>query len=149
MWNGDGATGGGCSTVFTAQPGSRPRRLVAVGCGSKRAVADVAADADPYTGSPSTTRAPNANTKEAKTRHVLDWCTIGGTSLATPLISAVFALAGGADGVSYPAQTLYENELASPASLHDVTSGSNGACSEAVHRNGLSGCTRRRRGGEL
>jgi len=59
---------------------------------------------------------------------VLYWCTIGGTSLASPLIASVFALAGGAQGVEYPAQTLYENAVAAPASLHDVTAGSNAEC---------------------
>ena len=59
---------------------------------------------------------------------MLHWCTIGGTSLASPLIAAVFALAGGAHGVAYPAQTLYRRRAQRPAALHDVTSGSNGEC---------------------
>ncbi len=144
VWNGDGATGGGCSTVFTAEPWQQAlANWSAVGCASKRALADIAADADPYTGVAvryTSSECEYAYT-EAKTRHVLHWCTIGGTSLATPLISAVYALAGGADSVSYPAQTLYENELASPTSLHDVITGSNGACSKPFTGTGLSGCT--------
>ena len=36
--------------------------------------------------------------------------------------------------MEYPARTLYENELDSPGSLHDVTVGSNGECSVAVRR---------------
>jgi Subtilase family len=144
VWNGDGATGGGCSTVFTAQPWQQAlANWSAVGCASKRALADIAADADPYTGVAVRYTSPECEYAytEAKTRHVLHWCTIGGTSLSTPLISAVYALAGGADGVSYPAQTLYENELASSTSLHDVTSGSNGECSKPFTETGLSGCT--------
>ncbi len=46
-----------------------------------------------------------------------------------------------ASGVEYPAKTLYENELKSPGSLHDVTTGSNGECSEPFTETGLSGCT--------
>ena len=53
----------------------------------------------------------------------------------------VFALAGGADGVEYPAKTLYENEVKSPGSLHDVTTGSNGECTKPFTETGLSGCT--------
>ena len=43
------------------------------------------------------------------------WATIGGTSVAAPIVASVFALAGGAHGVAYPARTLYENELLAPA----------------------------------
>ncbi|HTZ64091.1 MAG TPA: hypothetical protein VMB51_08300 [Solirubrobacteraceae bacterium] len=144
VWNGDGATGGGCSSVFTAQPWQQSLpNWSAVGCGSKRAEADVSADADPFTGVAVHYTNPECEYSytEAKVQHVLHWCTIGGTSLATPLISAVYALAGGAGGVSYPAQTLYEDDLASPASLHDVTSGSNGKCTKPFKGTGLSGCT--------
>ncbi|HYM67134.1 MAG TPA: hypothetical protein VEW68_07575, partial [Patescibacteria group bacterium] len=58
------------------------------------------------------------------------------------LIAATFALAGGAHGVSYPARTLYENEVESPASLHDVLEGSNGSCGKPFNKKtGVSGCT--------
>jgi hypothetical protein len=93
-----------------------------VGCGSHRAVADVAADADPYSGLAVHDTSPAC---EEEGQH---WCPIGGTSLASPLIASVFALAGGANGVQYPAQTLYQNAAKSPESLHDVTKGSNGEC---------------------
>ena len=73
---------------------------------------------------------------------MLHWCTLGGTSLASPLIASVFALAGGAGGVSYPASTLYANVAATPKDLHDVTSGSNGACGQPFNGStGVSGCT--------
>jgi hypothetical protein len=78
---------------------------------------------------------------EAKVKHVLHWCTLGGTSLASPLIASVFALAGGAAGVPYPARTLYQNEARAPTSLHDVVSGSNGACSKGSDSEGLSLCS--------
>ncbi len=144
VWNGDGAGGGGCSTVFTAQLWQQNvSDWSAVGCSTKRAVADVAADADPYTGVAVHYTSPDCEYQyeEAKVKHVVYWCAIGGTSVASPLIASVFALAGGAGGVAYPAQTLYENELKSPASLHDATVGSNGECSKPFTETGLSGCT--------
>jgi hypothetical protein len=144
VWNGDGATGGGCSVVFTAQPWQQSLSdWSGVGCGSKRAVADVSADADPYTGVAVHDTSPECEYRyeEAEVKHVLYWCTIGGTSAASPLIASTFALAGGASGVEYPAKTLYENELKSPGALHDITVGSNGECSEPFTETGLSGCT--------
>ena len=144
VWNGDGATGGGCSVVFTAQLWQQSLSdWSGVGCGTKRAVADVSADADPYTGVAVHDTSPECEYRyeEAKVKHVLYWCTIGGTSVASPLIASVFALAGGANGVEYPAKTLYENEVKSPGSLHDVTTGSNGECTKPFSETGLSGCT--------
>ncbi len=123
VWNGDGAGGGGCSVPFTAQPWQQSRAdWSSVGCGKNRAVADVSADADPYTGVAVYDSEPECEDRRRRVR-MRHWCTIGGTSLASPIIASTFALAGGAAGVAYPAQTLYENELADPASLHDVTSG--------------------------
>jgi hypothetical protein len=144
VWNGDGATGGGCSVVFTAQPWQQSvSDWSGVGCGTKRAVADVSADADPYTGVAVHDTSPECEYQyeEAKVKHVLYWCTIGGTSVASPLIASVFALAGGASKVEYPAKTLYENEAKSPGVLHDVTVGSNGECTKPFTETGLSGCT--------
>ncbi len=144
VWNGDGATGGGCSVVFAAQPWQQSvSDWSGVGCGAKRAVVDVSADADPYTGVAVRDTSPECEYRyeESKVKHVLYWCTIGGTSVSSPLIASTFALAGGASGVEYPARTLYENELRSPGSLHDVTAGSNGECSEPFTETGLSGCT--------
>ncbi len=152
VWDGDHATGGGCSVVFTAQPWQQSvSDWSGVGCATKRAVADVAADADPYTGVAVHDTSPECEYRyeEAGVKHVAYWCTIGGTSLATPLIASVFALAGGADGVEYPAKTLYENESKSPGSLHDVTVGSNGECAKPFLEGGLSACTTGRRGSEL
>jgi hypothetical protein len=143
VWNGYGATGGGCSTVFAAPPWQQSVASWAqMGCGTgataKRAVADVSADGDPYTG-----MAMYDSTGECEDEEGVKgpWCTIGGTSLASPIVAAMFALAGGAHGVAYPAQTLYENEVAALGSRHDVTTGSNGKCSKAFQPDGLSGCT--------
>ena len=139
VWNGDGAGGSGCSISFaapewqTAEPD-----WSSLGCGSGRAVADVSADADPYTGVAIYDSTPESPESSGE----VGWTTIGGTSLASPLVASVFALAGGAHGVKYPAETLYENEIEDPTTLHDVASGSNGACAEPFNReDGLSGCT--------
>ena len=144
VWNGDHATGGDCSVEFTAQPWQQSLSdWSGVGCGAKRAVADVAADADPYTGVAVRDTSPECEYRyeEAKVKHVLNWCTIGGTSLSSPLVASVFALAGGANGVAYPAKTLYEGGQSSPGSLHDVTTGSSGECSKPFLEGGLSACT--------
>jgi hypothetical protein len=143
VWNGSGAGGGGCSVAFGAQPWQRQLSdWSAVGCSGFRAVADVSADADPYSGLAVHDTSPSCRSEysEGGVRRLTSWCTVGGTSLSSPLIAAVYALAGGADGVSYPAQTLYENELRG-ASLHDVTSGSNGECLKALTAEGFAGCT--------
>ncbi len=142
VWNGDGAGGGGCSVSLTAQPWQQSASdWPAVGCGEHRAVADVSADADPYTGVAIYDSISECRSEEGGVPSVVHWCTIGGTSLASPLIASVFALAGGAGGVEYPAMTLYENEVKNPGSLHDVISGSNGECSKEFDiTTGLSGC---------
>src|ERR1039458_8937852 len=121
-----GATGGGCSTLFTAPlwqqslPG-----FAASGCGTKRLDADISAVADPLTGF-------DIYDSYACGSYCTEfglgegWATIGGTSVATPLITSLYALAGGSGGVSYPGLTLY-GHLAH-ASFYDVTEGGNGFC---------------------
>jgi hypothetical protein len=145
VWNGDGAGGGGCSTALTAPAWQQSLTdWSAVGCGSRRAVADVSADADPYTGVAVYDSTPIT---EGKIEYS-GWVPIGGTSVASPIIASTFALAGGAatgaggKAVEYPAQTLYENLAANPGSLHDVTSGSNGACAKGFdEQTGASECS--------
>jgi PKD repeat protein len=124
----EGAGGGGCSTLFTAPlwqqsvPG-----FAATGCGSKRLDADVSAVADPDTGF------DIYDTYDCGRECELEgigagsgWLTIGGTSLSTPLITALYGLAGGG-GVPYPALTLY-GHLGDASALFDVTEGGNGFC---------------------
>jgi hypothetical protein len=140
---GHGAGGGGCSVQFNAQPWQREvAGWSSVGCGDKRAVADVSADADPYTGVPVYDSGPGRECETIRDKQAVHWCTYGGTSVASPLIAATFALAGGADGVKYPAQTLYESAARSPGSLHDITEGSNGECLSPFNIEAhLAGCT--------
>jgi hypothetical protein len=118
-----GAGGGGCSVSFAAAPWQQGvADWSAVGCGAHRAVADVSADADPYAGV-----AVYDSTEYEGAR---GWTMIGGTSVAAPIVVSAFALAGGGHGVAYPAQTLYENQRADAAALHDVSGGSNGECAK-------------------
>jgi hypothetical protein len=131
----DGAGGGGCSERFTAPPWQQGvSDWTEVGCGSDRAVADVAADADPYTGVAVYDSVPDlrAEENEKGEDEILDtplaWTPIGGTSVASPIIASMFALAGGSNGVEYPAQTLYSH--LETTSLNDVTSGGNGQCDD-------------------
>ncbi len=141
--DGHGAGGGGCSVQFEAQPWQRSLPdWPAVGCGNKRAVADVSADADPYTGVAVYDSGPGRECESVHEGSIVHWCTYGGTSVASPLIASTFAVAGGAGGVEYPARTLYENAAKSPGSLHDVTEGSNGECVTPFdEETGLASCT--------
>lgn len=81
---------------------------------ARRAVADVSAVADPNTG-----------VDVYDTYGLTGWAVFGGTSVASPIIASVYALAGNAASVTYGS---YPYLHGSSASLHDVTSGSNGTC---------------------
>ena len=112
-----GATGGGCSTTIPAQGWQTGLSVWAsTACGTHRLPADISSDADYLTG---------IDTYD--TTGSTGWSTIGGTSFSSPTIAAMFALAGGAHGVSYPALTLYGHN-GSSAALYDVTVGGNGYC---------------------
>jgi chitodextrinase len=118
-----GATGGGCSPHFFApfwQAGVA--NYAATGCGGARQSGDVAVVGDPYTGYDILDSSASTNP---------GWMTIGGTSLSSPLMAALWALAGGSHGVYYPGATLYANFTHHPSTLFDVTQGSNGVCDEA------------------
>jgi hypothetical protein len=117
VWSGSGS---GCSAYEPARAWqTADANWALTGCVAKRGVADVAADANPSTGA--------SVYDTTKYRGQSGWFTVGGTSLSAPLIAGVFALAANGSG-SYPAAQLYAHESDSPASLHDVTSGSNGSC---------------------
>ncbi|MGP0029418.1 MAG: PKD domain-containing protein [Acidimicrobiales bacterium] len=116
-----GASGGGCSNVTTAPAWqSALSDWAKTDCGTHRLVADVAADADYLTGF------DVYDSYACSECAPVGWETFGGTSLAAPIISAAFALAGGAHGVAYPALTLYGH--LGTSSLFDVASGGNGYC---------------------
>ena len=137
-----GGSGGGCSVNFPAQAWqSGVSDWSAVGCGtgseSRRASNDVAADANPYTGVAVYDSVPYlAPGEPPRDGSPPGWTPLGGTSVASPLVASVFALAGGSHGVAYPAQTLYSH-LGSGL-VHDITEGGNGEC-EGFYGDGCSG----------
>ena len=101
--------GSGCSAYD-----AKPSWQTDTGC-SKRTVADVSAVADPATG-----------VAVYETYGATGWEVYGGTSVASPLIAAVFADAG-APTTNYPAADLY----AHPSALNDVTKGKTATCTPA------------------
>jgi len=120
-----GASGGGCSHQFEAQLWQHDvDGFAATGCGGKRLNADVSMVADPNTGL-DIYDDYNCGSKCAGADE--GWVTIGGTSLSAPLVSGLYALAGGARGISYPSLTLYGTQADSTGRF-DVTEGGNGYC---------------------
>jgi subtilase family serine protease len=122
-WSGAGS---GCSAY---EP--KPTWQHDAGC-AKRTVADVAADADPNTGLGVYDTYNTCGSSsfcdyliELGVVQGLDgWAQVGGTSLSSPIISSVYALAGNTastNGANQP--------YAATSGLYDVTSGSNGSCS--------------------
>ncbi|HLM86682.1 MAG TPA: IPT/TIG domain-containing protein [Solirubrobacteraceae bacterium] len=118
--------GSGCSNVFSAPLWqTEVESFSATGCAGKRSSADVAADADPYTGVDVYDSTPSGQ------GYPTGWGIWGGTSASSPIVASEFGLAGGAHGVSYPAQTLYAH-LGDGHALTDVVSGHNGSCASAT-----------------
>jgi hypothetical protein len=116
-----GASGGGCSRLYAAHAWqAQVAGYNTTGCGSKRLAADIAADADPATGFDVYNTYTTANPAQ--------WLRFGGTSLSSPLIAAMWALAGGSPDNTYPAQSLYYNLHSHPSSVYDVTVGGNSFC---------------------
>ncbi|HEY0805619.1 MAG TPA: S53 family peptidase [Pseudonocardiaceae bacterium] len=108
-WNGAGS---GCSSSE-----SKPSfQNVTTGC-ANRANADVSAVADPNTG-----------VAVFQTFGASGWQVYGGTSVSSPIIASVYALAGTPGASDTPTAYPYSHA----ANLFDVTSGSNGTCSPAV-----------------
>jgi subtilase family serine protease len=106
VWAG---TGSGCST-YNAIPTGQSSTVTHC---TKRAMNDVAADADPNTGL--AVFAPASQTSSS-------WFLAGGTSLSSPLVAAVYALSANVTG--YPNRLPY----AHPSGLFDVKTGNNGSC---------------------
>lgn len=113
VWSGAGS---GCSLYVSAPAW----QSFLTACSGKRGTADVAADANPSTG------AAVYDTVRYQGRS--GWFQVGGTSLSSPLVAGVYALAGGLPAESTAASGLY-GHLGDSTVLHDITSGSNGTCS--------------------
>ncbi|MEW2488493.1 hypothetical protein [Streptomyces sp. NPDC048411] len=108
VWhNSYGGPGSGCSLY---EP--KPAFQTDTGC-DKRAVADVAAVADPVTG-----------VSVYQTYGGSGWSVYGGTSASSPIIAGAYAAAGTPAEGSYPNSYPYKK----PSALNDVTQGSNGSC---------------------
>jgi subtilase family serine protease len=120
-------TGSGCSSFVDSYTSaaywqSAVANWSLTGCGARRGVADVAADASCSTAVwVFTTLTSSASS---------NWQLGCGTSLASPIIAGVYALAGNAASVTWAAQIPYQHS----AYLHDVTSGYNGSCGTIMCR---------------
>jgi subtilase family serine protease len=115
-WSGSGS---GCSQVDP-----KPSWQQDSGC-AKRSVADVSAVADPGTGvAVYDTYGGDGG-----------WEAFGGTSVSSPIIAAVYALAGTPSAGSTPASFPY----AHTSDLNDVNGGSNGSCDTAYLCHGSNG----------
>ncbi len=120
-----GAAGSGCSTIYGPQLWQQKvAGYSSLGCGtSKRSGVDIAAIADPFTGYDICQNYGNTNAVDC------GWETFGGTSLASPVVAAMWGLAGGPSAVKYPALSLYghfKSDATHP--LYDVTVGGTGFC---------------------
>ena len=106
VWSGAGS---GCS-AYISKPSWQTDALCTM-----RTVADAAADADPNTGVSvyDTYRQSGGG----------GWLVFGGTSVASPIIGSVYALAGNSGTITYGSYPYSHT-----SSLFDVTSGSNGSC---------------------
>jgi subtilase family serine protease len=121
VWNTSSTegTGSGCSSYD-----AKPSWQTDTGC-TKRMISDVSAVADPATG-------VSVYDSYGITA---GWYTFGGTSASSPIIAAVYALAGTPGSSDYPAQYPYKHT----SSLNDVTSGNNGSCSTSYFCTATSG----------
>jgi len=107
-------TGSGCSAVEPQPSWQSSISLITAAC-SHRVDNDVAADADPNTGA-AVYDTSNGNG---------GWNEVGGTSESSPMIAAVFALAGNnGNGGNNAADSIYTHT----GSLFEVTASNNGTC---------------------
>ncbi|MFL4908401.1 kelch repeat-containing protein [Streptomyces sp. MMS24-I2-30] len=118
--------GSGCSTT---EPKPAYQQGIDTAC-DNRAIADISADADPATG-----------LGIYDSSGLGGWAQVGGTSLSSPLIAAMYALAGTPTPGTYPVTYPYADTNA--ADLTDVTTGSDGHCGNQLceARKGWDGAT--------
>ncbi len=111
-WEGAGS---GCSQTADLPPW---QTKAVTACNGKRGLTDVSAVADPKTG-----LAVFGPSKDGGSQ----WQVVGGTSLSSPLVAAIYAMAGDTDSVK-DASKAYANA----DKLNDVTQGQNGDCQGPV-----------------
>ena len=117
VWSGAGS---GCSAYI-----AKPTWQTDSGC-SRRTVADVSAVADPNTGV--------AVYDSLRYQGLSGWLVFGGTSVAAPVVAAVYAAAGNTGSINYGSYPYSHT-----SSLFDVTSGSNGSCGGSYLCTGKTG----------
>jgi hypothetical protein len=108
--------GSGCSPY---EPKPEFQHAVDTGC-DRRASADLAAVADPASG-----------LAVYDTLGYDGWLQVGGTSLSSPLVAAMYALAGPPAADTYPVSYPYHDPQRSDH-LFDVTTGTNGTCGNVL-----------------
>lgn len=112
VWNdASGATNSGCTRF--ARPSWQRHAASKLRHCSGRIENDIAATADPEFGM-----------AVFDSYHQPGWLVFGGTSEATPLITAMWALAGRPGAHAYPVSYLYQH----PRKFYDVRIGNNGSC---------------------
>jgi subtilase family serine protease len=117
-WSGAGS---GCSAYF-----AKPSWQTDTGC-ARRTVADVSAVADPNTGVAVYDSYPSGGQA--------GWMVFGGTSVASPIVAAVDALAGG----RAPTTTYGAYPYTHHGDFFDIAGGSNGTCTAAYLCNAVVG----------
>ena len=119
-WSGAGS---GCSE-FESRPTWQPSLP---GCPANRTVGDIAMDADPNTGVAICTGCTTCC-----------WQMFGGTSIGTPIVAGMFAIAGRIpQDTTEPSGILYEN--VSKTNSRDIVGGSTGDCDFAYLCNAVPG----------
>lgn len=117
--------GSGCSAYVAPPPWQVLIEQRRHGC-RNRIVADVSYDADPSTGVAAYESYENDEERPG-------WQVWGGTSVGSPAIAAIYALSQNTTAI--PAAIAYYEKR----HLHDITSGSNGACKKAYLCNAEDG----------
>jgi subtilase family serine protease len=130
VWSG---TGGGTS-LYTPKPSYQSTAVPGMGAYRGRTVADVAFNADPYTGQYVALMAPGSTT--------VKWMSMGGTSLATPQWAGLIAIANATRALSAkaalgsPHAILYGQIATVPgtyaSAFADITQGLNGTCAICI-----------------
>jgi subtilase family serine protease len=113
-WSGAGS---GCSRYNSRVLDTAPQNSL---CNNLRGEADVSAVADPNTG----VAVYDSTSYQGRK----GWLVFGGTSVASPVVASIYALAGDASGTAHPNTLPYGHTSA----LNDVTSGRNGSCGSAL-----------------
>ncbi|MGI8578488.1 MAG: carboxypeptidase regulatory-like domain-containing protein [Nocardioidaceae bacterium] len=109
--------GSGCSLY---EPHPDYQNGIDTNCPNNKAIADISADADPNTG-----------LAVYDTLGYSGWLQVGGTSLSSPLVAAMYGLAGTPVPGTYPVTYPY-NDPNKANNLNDVTMGSNGSCGNVL-----------------